>query len=70
MKISAEALKCRSKMWTTKMYRKIVVYAVMGISGICIGILLIPTGIFAILIYCIYKIMDRVIRWCDKYENL
>ena len=52
------------------MYRKIVVYAVMGIGGICIGILLIPTGILIILIYCIYKIIDWVIRRCDKYENL
>ncbi len=42
----------------------------MDIGGICIGILLIPTGIFVILIYCIYKIIERIIRWCYKYENL
>ena len=53
----------------TERHKKLVVYAVMGIGGICIGILLIPTGIFAMLIYCIYKIMDRIIRWGDKYEN-
>jgi len=56
-------------MWKPKRHRKLVVYAVMGIGGIIIGILLIPTGILIVLIYCIYKIMDRVIYWCDKYEN-
>ena len=57
-------------MQKTKKYRKFVVYAVIGIDGILIGILLIPTGIFIILIYCIYRIIDRIVSWCDKYENL
>jgi len=42
----------------------------MGIGGIPIGILLIPTGIFVILIYCIYRIMDRIVSWCDKCKKL
>lgn len=53
----------------TERHRKFVSYAVMGIGSICIGILLIPTGILIILIYCIYKIIDWVIHWSDKYEN-
>ncbi len=54
----------------TKWYRSFIAYAVMGIGGIFTGILLIPIGVFAMLIYCIWKIIDKIIRWCDKCENL
>ncbi len=44
-------------------------YAVMGIGGIITGILLIPTGIFAIIIYTIWTIINRIVCWCDKGDK-
>ena len=41
----------------------------MGIGGIITGILLIPTGIFAIIIYTIWTIINRIVCWCDKGDK-
>ena len=44
-------------------------YAVMGIGGIITGILLIPISIFAIIIYTIRAIVNRIVCWCDKGDK-
>jgi hypothetical protein len=44
-------------------------FAAMGIGGIITGILLIPTGIFAIIIYTIWTIINRIVCWCDKGDK-
>lgn len=41
-------------------------YAVLGIGLAFIGLLLIPIGILAVLIYLIWSITDRIIAWGEK----
>ena len=57
-------------MWKTKQYRNFIAYAIIGISGIFTEILLISISVFTMFIYYIWKIIDKILRWYDKYENL
>lgn len=45
--------------------KKCIAYFVMVISGILIGILLIPTGILLLSIYLIWETADKVIYWLE-----
>lgn len=52
----------------SKKNRNWLAYAAMAIGGILAGILLIPTGFLVGLIYGIYVVTDRFVRWCDREE--
>ncbi|MBD5548246.1 MAG: hypothetical protein HDQ97_12720 [Lachnospiraceae bacterium] len=43
-------------------FRKICIYAIMCVSAILSGILLIPTALIALFIIIIWKITDKIIR--------
>lgn len=43
-----------------------IAYAAMGIGSALTGILLIPMGILAVMIYTIWAIINHIVRWCDK----
>lgn len=47
-------------------HKTCIVYAAMGIGGVLTGILLIPMGILAVMIYTIWAIINYIVRWCDK----
>ena len=47
-------------------YKTYIVYAAMGIGGALTGIMLIPIGILAVMIYTIWAIINHIVRWCDK----
>jgi len=57
-------------MQKNRKHKTYIAYAAMGIGGIFTGILLIPAGILAGMIYIIWIIIDCIVRWCDKGENL
>ncbi len=43
-------------------FRRICIYAIMYISAVLSGILLIPAGIIFLFIFFIWKIADKIIR--------
>lgn len=47
-------------------HKTYIVYAAMSIGGVLTGILLIPIGILAVMIYIIWAIINHIVRWCDK----
>ena len=50
----------------TNKYRKICIYAVMCISAILSGILLIPVALIVLFIIFIWKIADKIIRSLER----
>lgn len=64
-----ESLNWKKKMRKNRRIKTYFAYVVMGIGGIITGLLLIPTGIFAIIIYTIWAIINRIVCWCDKGDK-
>ena len=47
-------------------HKTYIEYAAMSIGSVLTGILLIPIGILAVMIYTIWAIIIHIVRWCDK----
>ena len=47
-------------------FRRICIYAIMYISVILSGILLIPVGVIFLFIFFIWKIADKIIRLLER----
>ncbi|MDD7194256.1 MAG: hypothetical protein PUH33_07095 [Clostridiaceae bacterium] len=49
--------------------KTVISYAAMGIGIILTGLLLIPAGILAIMIYTVWTVTDRIVDRCNGEEE-
>ena len=49
--------------------KAVISYAVMGIGTVLTGLLLIPAGILAIMIYIVWTVTDRIVDRCNGEEE-
>ena len=61
----SEGIEDRGK---TNKFRKICIYAVICISAVLSGILLIPAALIVLFIIFIWKITDKIIRSLERKE--
>ena len=49
--------------------KAVISYAAMGIGAVFTGLLLIPAGILAIMIYTVWTVTDRIADRCNGEEE-